>query len=211
VVDLDGGRIASVLAAQVRHQAEFPIATMARVLGVPVSGYYAWRSRLAYAHDTADVALLRRIRTIHAVSHGTYGAPRIHAELQTEGTTVARRWVIERTFGWMVRWRRLIRDHERDIDVSEAMIHVAMAPSSSGASLTHRHSQTGSHPHHNSPRKRERESAPRQQTDRVHNHLSLEGRAVQRPKGRVRDQHGDDIGLRHRRLGILQTDIRQQA
>ena len=70
--------------------------------------------------------MLRRIRTIHAVSHGTYGASRIHAELQTEGTTVARRWVIERTFGWMVRWRRLIRDHERDLNVSEAMIHVAM-------------------------------------------------------------------------------------
>jgi hypothetical protein len=26
----------------------------------------------------------------------------------------------------MVRWRRLVRDYERDLDVSEAMIHVAM-------------------------------------------------------------------------------------
>ena len=33
-----------------------------------------------------DAALLRRIRTIHAASHGTYGAPRVHAELQAEGT-----------------------------------------------------------------------------------------------------------------------------
>ena len=37
-----------------------------------------------------------------------------------------RRWVVERTFGWMVRWRRLVRDYEGRIDVSEAMIHVAM-------------------------------------------------------------------------------------
>jgi transposase len=37
-----------------------------------------------------------------------------------------RRWVVERTFGWMVRWKRLVRDYEQRIDVSEAMIHVAM-------------------------------------------------------------------------------------
>ena len=38
-----------------------------------------------------------------------------------------RRWVVERTFGWMTRWRRLVRDFERKIDVSETMIYVAMA------------------------------------------------------------------------------------
>jgi transposase len=37
-----------------------------------------------------------------------------------------RRWVVERTSGWMMRWRRLIRDYESRIDVSEAMIHVAL-------------------------------------------------------------------------------------
>jgi transposase len=37
-----------------------------------------------------------------------------------------RRWVVERTFGWMIRWRRLVRDFEQRLDVSEAMIHVAM-------------------------------------------------------------------------------------
>ena len=37
-----------------------------------------------------------------------------------------RRWVVERTFGWLVRWRRLVRDFEQRLDVSEAMIHVAM-------------------------------------------------------------------------------------
>jgi transposase len=39
---------------------------------------------------------------------------------------IPRRWVVERTFGWMIRWRRLVRDYERRLDVSEAMIHVAM-------------------------------------------------------------------------------------
>jgi transposase len=37
-----------------------------------------------------------------------------------------RRWVVERTFGWMIRWRGLVRDYERRIDVSTAMMHVAM-------------------------------------------------------------------------------------
>lgn len=37
-----------------------------------------------------------------------------------------RRWVVERTFGWMVRWRRLVCDYEQRLDVSEAMIHVAL-------------------------------------------------------------------------------------
>jgi hypothetical protein len=37
-----------------------------------------------------------------------------------------RRWVIERTFGWITRWRHLVRDYEQRIDVSKAMIHVAL-------------------------------------------------------------------------------------
>src|SRR5277367_5753806 len=38
---------------------------------------------------------------------------------------IPRRWVVERTFAWMTRWRRLVRDYEERIDCSEAMIHVA--------------------------------------------------------------------------------------
>ena len=37
-----------------------------------------------------------------------------------------RRWVVERSFGWMMRYRRLVRDYEARLDVSEAMIYVAM-------------------------------------------------------------------------------------
>ena len=37
-----------------------------------------------------------------------------------------KRWIVERTFGWMTHWRRLVRDYENRIDVSTAMIHVAM-------------------------------------------------------------------------------------
>lgn len=73
------------------NQAKFPIATMARVLGVSTAGYYAWRSRPPRARAVADAELLRQMRTIHAASRGTYGAPRIHAELQAEGRAVGKK------------------------------------------------------------------------------------------------------------------------
>ncbi len=37
-----------------------------------------------------------------------------------------RRWVVERTFGWMTRWRRLVRDYEVRCDVSGGMTYLAM-------------------------------------------------------------------------------------
>lgn len=37
-----------------------------------------------------------------------------------------RRWVVERSFGWLTRYRRLVRDYEARLDVSEAMIYAAM-------------------------------------------------------------------------------------
>jgi putative transposase len=67
------------------NQASFPIAVMARVLGVSESGFHAWRQRPASAHAAADAALLKRVRTIHASSRETYGAPRVHAELRAGG------------------------------------------------------------------------------------------------------------------------------
>lgn len=44
-------------------------------------------------------------------------------------TILPRRWVVERTFGWLTRYRRLVRDHEARLDVSEAMIYAAMTNS----------------------------------------------------------------------------------
>lgn len=45
---------------------------------------------------------------------------------QSGFVVLPRRWVVERTLGWLTRWRRLVRDYEQRLDVSEAMIHVAM-------------------------------------------------------------------------------------
>jgi putative transposase len=37
-----------------------------------------------------------------------------------------RRWVVERTFGWLGRQRRLSKDYEYLTDTSETMIYVSM-------------------------------------------------------------------------------------
>ena len=75
------------------NQAVFPVAIMARVLGVSKAGYYAWRDRSPSARALEDAELLRRIRTIHASSRGVYGAPRVHAELREEGARHGRKRV----------------------------------------------------------------------------------------------------------------------
>ena len=53
------------------NQAAFPIAVMARGLGVSESGFHAWRQRPASAHAVADAALLKPVRTVHASSRET--------------------------------------------------------------------------------------------------------------------------------------------
>jgi len=45
----------------------------------------------------------------------------------TDGFVVLpRRWVVERTFAWLGRYRRLSKDYEQLPETSEAMIYAAM-------------------------------------------------------------------------------------
>jgi len=37
-----------------------------------------------------------------------------------------RRWVVERTFGWMIRWRRLVRDYEKRINGNGSIMKIAL-------------------------------------------------------------------------------------
>lgn len=71
----------------------YPITTMCRLLGVSASGYHAWQQRPRSSRAQVDAVLLERIQQIHTVSQGTYGAPRIHAELAAEETRVGRKRV----------------------------------------------------------------------------------------------------------------------
>ena len=64
---------------------------MCRVLSVSRSGYYAWLKRLPSARSIEDERLIRRIEAVHESSRGTYGVPRIHAELIEEDERVSRK------------------------------------------------------------------------------------------------------------------------
>ena len=49
-----------------------------------------------------------------------------HRPPETKGfVVIPRRWVVERTFGWFGRYRRLSRDFEHQIRSSEAMVYLA--------------------------------------------------------------------------------------
>jgi putative transposase len=63
---------------------------MCRALRVSPSGYYAWRVRPESARAQYDRELTRVIRRLHAQNDGTYGSPRMHMELVTEGYSCGR-------------------------------------------------------------------------------------------------------------------------
>jgi hypothetical protein len=67
------------------HRGHWPVRLMRGVLGVSVSGYYAWRSRPESPCSLENRALLRTIGLVHAESGGSYGAPRVHAALRAAG------------------------------------------------------------------------------------------------------------------------------
>ena len=70
------------------HRATHTVRALCRGLGVSASGYYAWLQRPASPRARADATLSDRIRVIHASSRGTYGAPRVHAELTADQVAV---------------------------------------------------------------------------------------------------------------------------
>ena len=67
------------------NQATYPVKTMCRVLEVSRSGFYAWLKREPSARSKANAALLETIKEVHKESDETYGAPRMHAELEERG------------------------------------------------------------------------------------------------------------------------------
>ena len=72
------------------------------LMEVSRSAFYDWHAHRPSRRALDDEALGARIAGIHAESRGTYGWPRVHAQLRREGVHVGRKRVarIMRQRGW---------------------------------------------------------------------------------------------------------------
>jgi hypothetical protein len=72
------------------HQRRHGVKRLCQVIGIARSSYYHWKTTAPdrAARATVDAHLAARIRTIHRDSTGTYGVPRITAELRDAGHAV---------------------------------------------------------------------------------------------------------------------------
>jgi transposase InsO family protein len=72
------------------HQRRYGVKRLCTVLGIARSSFYHWCATAPdrAARRAADARLAARIRVIHRESDGTYGVPRITAELRDRGERV---------------------------------------------------------------------------------------------------------------------------
>ena len=75
------------------EKASYSVSLLCKVLKVSRSGYHAWKDRPPSKRARENAALTERIREIHHRSRGTYGYPRVHAELRALGVRCSRKRV----------------------------------------------------------------------------------------------------------------------
>jgi len=75
------------------RKSQHPVSLLCSVLGVSRAGFYAWKHRPASPRARRDAELLEQIGAIHDESKGTYGWPRVHAELRHRGIRASRKRV----------------------------------------------------------------------------------------------------------------------
>lgn len=61
---------------------DLPTSVCCRTMGVSTSGFYTWRAVPISHRDFADAQLTNTIFDIHRLSRGSYGSPRVWAELR---------------------------------------------------------------------------------------------------------------------------------
>ena len=103
--------------------ADVPEREGARGLLSGVLGWFTWLRRLWVDGGYSGPEFAAWVRTIR---------PKLEVEVVKRSDKVSgfkvlpRRWVVERTFGWLMRHRRLVRDYERCETSAEAWIYIAM-------------------------------------------------------------------------------------
>jgi len=109
------------------EKANFPVSLMCHVLLVSRSGFYAWLKRPKSRRAIANERLAVEAAAIHRESRGTYGSPRVHAELVARGQDIGRKRVerVMRENGIKVQLRRKFRattDSEHALPVAPNLL-----------------------------------------------------------------------------------------
>lgn len=73
------------------EKANYPIVVLCELLGVSRSGFHAWQHRPRSARQSLDAQLATQVAAVHKRSRGTYGSPRVHAELKARGVRVGKK------------------------------------------------------------------------------------------------------------------------
>jgi putative transposase len=74
-----------------QHLIEFSLKRMSIVFGVSRSGYYRFINVGLSGREKENIVMLKKIKTIHTESRQTYGSPRIHATLVSQGARCSRK------------------------------------------------------------------------------------------------------------------------
>jgi putative transposase len=107
------------------ERAQHPVSLLCSVVGVTRGGYYAWRSRGRSARELRDGELAGLIRRVFDDSGGTYGAPRIQAELADDhGVRISKKRVarLMKALGIEGVSRRRKRRYKTTIPAREARV-----------------------------------------------------------------------------------------
>jgi len=73
------------------HSKEFCVEKMAKILEVSRCGYYEFCNRKPNKRVEENRSLIEKIKKIHKNSRGTYGSPRVHAEIKKLGEACSRK------------------------------------------------------------------------------------------------------------------------
>lgn len=99
------------------NQARYGVKRLCQIIGLARSSYYHWTATAAARAEraAADAVLAERIRAVHTASDGTYGVPRVTAELREAGQPVNHKRVARVMRGIGLAGLRLRRRHRTTI------------------------------------------------------------------------------------------------
>ena len=99
------------------HSPRYGVKRLCQIVGVARSSFYHWRvtAPARAARAEADAVLAQRIRAVHTASDGTYGVPRVTAELRDSGDRANHKKVARVMRGIGLQGLRLRRRHRTTV------------------------------------------------------------------------------------------------